>query len=186
MVASVLVALLAVATMLVVALWLSKWHCAGPMLVNLPRELREARLLYAEQLFTTTGQLPISARVDRAYRLPSGAVVLIELKTRAIDRPYLSDVIELSAQRAAVVLKTGETVADHAYVAVRRPGNSAPRFHRVRLMPVAEVKALAMRRETILVGSLTPTYAASAEVCRRCPFASGCEKFHRSGLWRSA
>ncbi len=177
MIANVLVGLLMVAGILGVAWSLSKRDRAGSAPVNLPRELRDARLLYAEQLFTTTGQLPISARVDRAYRLPSGAVVLIELKTRAIDRPYLSDVIELSAQRAAVVLKTGETVADHAYVAVRRPGNSAPRFHRVRLMPVAEVKALAMRRETILVGSLTPTYAASAEVCRRCPFASGCEKF---------
>jgi CRISPR-associated exonuclease Cas4 len=176
MFASILIALLAVASMLAVAWWLSNWHRAGPMLVNLPRELREARLLYAEQLFTTTGQLPISARVDRAYRLPSGAVVLLELKTRAIDRPYLSDVIELSAQRAAVVLKTGETVADHAYVAVRSPGGSAPRFHRVRLMPIAEVKALALRRETILVGSLAPSYAGSPEICRRCPFASRCER----------
>lgn len=186
MVASVPVALLAVASILGVAWWLSKWHRAGSTLVNLPRELREARLLYAEQLFTAAGQPSISARVDRAYRLPSGAVVLLELKTRAIDRPYLSDLIELSAQRAAVVLQTGETVADHAYVAVRRPGSAVPRFHRVRLMPIAEVKGLAVRRETILVGRLAPSYAGSVEICRRCPFASGCEKPHRSGLRRNA
>jgi hypothetical protein len=176
MTASVVVALLAVATILVIAWSLSKRHHAGPVPMNPPRELREARLLYAEQLFTATGKPSISARVDRAYRLRSGAVVLLELKTRVIDRSYLSDLIELSAQRAAVALQTGETVADHAYVAVRRPGSAAPRFHRVRLMPIAEVRALAVRRETILLGGLAPSFAGSAEICRRCAFASGCEK----------
>lgn len=176
MIVSVLVALLTLASIFGVAWSLSRRRRVGSEPVNLPTELRDARLLYAERLFTATGRLSISARVDRAYRLPSGAVVLVELKTRAIDRPYLSDVIELSVQRAAVVLQTGETVADHAYVAVRRPGSAAPRFHRVRLMPIAEVKGLAVRRETILVGRLAPNYAGSAEICRRCPFASRCEK----------
>ena len=182
MIANVLVALLAIASILGVAWWLSKWHRAGSTLVNLPRELREAQLLYAEQLFTAIGQPSISARVDRAYRLPSGAIVLLELKTRETDRPYLSDVIELSAQRAAIALQTGEPVADLAYVAVRRPGSAAVRVHQVRLMPIAEVKALAVRRQTILLGKLAPGYAGSAEICRRCAFASACEKFKDGGL----
>ena len=184
MFASMLIALLAVASMLAVAWWLSNWHRAGPMLVNLPRELREARLLYAEQLFTTTGQLPISARVDRAYRLPSGAVVLLELKTRAIDRPYLSDVIELSAQRAAVVLQTGEPVADHAYVAVRLPGGARPNVHPVQLMGIDEVAALALRRKAIVSGRLAPTYAGSARICSQCAFAPRCEKRIGQGQFR--
>ena len=182
MIVSVLVALLTLAGILGVAWSLSRRHRAGSVPVTLPRELRDARLLYVEQLFTAAGQLSISARVDRAYRLRSGAVVLLELKTRAIDRPYLSDVIELSAQRAAVALQTGEPVADHAYVAVRRPGSAAPRIHRVRLMSILEVKALAARRETILLGRLPPSYAGAAEICRRCAFASGCEKFKDGGL----
>jgi CRISPR-associated exonuclease Cas4 len=182
MIANVLVALLAVASILGVAWSLSRRHRTGPALVNLPRELRDARLLYAEQLFTSTGRPSISARVDRAYRVPSGVIVLLELKTREIDRPYLSDVIELSAQRAAIALQTGEKVSEHAYVAVRRPGSEAPRIHRVKLMPMAEVKALAVRRQTILFGTLAPAYAGSAEICRRCAFASGCEKFKDSGL----
>ncbi|MDE2627621.1 MAG: hypothetical protein KGL99_10765 [Burkholderiales bacterium] len=177
MISSVLVAVLAVASILMIAWSLSKRRLAGSALANLPRELREARLLYAEQLFAATGLLSISARVDRAYRLPSGVVVLLELKTRAIDRPYLSDVIEMSAQRAAIALQTTETVSDHAYVAVRRSVSAAPSIHRVRLMPIAEVKALALRRETILMGRLAPDYAGSAEICRRCAFASGCKKF---------
>jgi hypothetical protein len=182
MIVSVLVGLLAIASILGVAWSLSKRRRAGAVPMNLPRELREARLLYAEQQFTATGRLSISARVDRAYRLPSGAIVLLELKTRETDRPYLSDVIELSAQRAAIALRTGEPVADHAYVAVRRPGSSAPRIHRVRLMSIVEVKALAARRESILLGGLAPGYAGSAEICSRCAFASGCEKFKDGGL----
>lgn len=99
-----------------------------------------------------------------------------ELKTRDIDRLYWSDVIELSAQGAAVELQTGETVADHAYVAVQRPGGVAPSVHRVQLMTISEVAALAARREAILSGRLAPSYARSAEICRRCAFTRSCEK----------
>lgn len=182
MIASVLAALLMLASTLGVAWSLSRRRRAGSVPVNLPRELRDARLLYAEQLFAATGRLSISARVDRAYQVPSGVIVLLELKTRELDRSYLSDVIELSAQRAAIALQTGETVSDHAYVAVRRPGSAAPRIHQVRLMSILEVKALAARRERILLDRLAPGYASSAEICRRCAFASGCEKFKAGGL----
>lgn len=176
MIANVLVALLMVASLLGVAWSLSKRRRAGAVPVNLPRELRDARLLYAEQLFTATrGRLSISARVDRAYRLRSGPVVLLELKTRAIDRPYLSDVIELSAQRAAVMLQTGESVADHAYVAVRLPGAAAT-VHPVQLLDIDEVAALALRRKAIVSGRLAPTYAGSARICSQCAFAPRCEK----------
>ncbi|CAN5903043.1 hypothetical protein BH11PSE8_BH11PSE8_21310 [soil metagenome] len=182
MIANVLVGLLAIASLLGVAWSLSKRRRAGPALVNLPRELRDARLLYAEQLFAAKGWLSISARVDRAYRVPSGVIVLLELKTREKDRPYFSDVIELSAQRAAIALKTGESASDHAYVAVRRAVSTAASIHRVRLISIAEVKALAVRREGILLGRLAPGYAGSVEICRRCAFASGCEKFKGGGL----
>lgn len=184
MIISVLIAVLAVASILVIAWSLSKRRLFGSALANLPRELREARLLYAEQLFAATGLLSISARVDRAYRLPSGVVVLLELKTRAIDRPYLSDVIELSAQRAAVMLQTGEPVADHAYVAVRLPGGAAPTIHPVQLMGIDEVAALAVRRKAIVSGRLAPTHAGSARICSQCAFAPRCEKRVGQGQFR--
>lgn len=185
MIANVLVALLAAASILGVARWWSKRLRAGPALVSLPRELREARLVYAEQLFAVTGgRLSISARVDRAYRLRSGAVVLLELKTRTIDRPYLSDVIELSAQRAAAMLQTGEPVADHAYVAVRLPGAAAATVHPVQLLDIDEVAALALRRRAIVSGRLAPTYAGSARICSQCAFAPRCEKRVGQGPFR--
>jgi hypothetical protein len=47
---------------------------------------------------------------------------------------------------------------------------------------MAEVKALAVRREAILLSRLAPGYAGSVEICRRCAFASGCEKFNDGRL----
>jgi hypothetical protein len=136
-------------------------------------------LLYAEQLFRSTGNPAITARVDRAYEVASGQIVLVELKTRDRNRVYLSDVIELSAQRAAVALQTGGVVADHAYVALQRSDGSMQGVRRVRLMAIAEVNELAARREEILSRRLAPGYADSVEVCRRCAFAEDCEKAGR-------
>ena len=168
MTSSALLAGLLAAICLVVGMLWSERSRAGSSVVALPRELRKARLLFAERLFTATGRVAISARVDRAYRVASGAIVLLELKIRDIDRPYWSDVIELSAQRAVVELQTGETVADHAYGAVQRPGGVAPSVHRVQLMTIPEAAALAARREAILSNELSPSCARSAGVCRRC------------------
>lgn len=50
------------------------------------------------------------------YRDRAGRLTLVELKTRGRDAVYPSDVIELSAQRAALMAATGETVSAHAYV----------------------------------------------------------------------
>jgi hypothetical protein len=64
--------------------------------------LRDAELFCVESQFRSKSRWPIVARVDRAYRLPSGLVVLVELKTRSTPAVRTSDVIQLSAQRVAV------------------------------------------------------------------------------------
>lgn len=138
-----------------------------------------ARLLYAEQLFRSTAKPVITARIDRAYRVASGEIVLLEFKTRDRNRVYPSDVIELSAQRAAVALQAQEIVADHAYVAIQRSDGSMQGVRRVRMMAISEMNELAARREEILSGRLAPGYADSIDVCRRCAFAEGCEKAGR-------
>ena len=173
-----LTALLVTLCVIVGVLWSRRPGIASARLV-LPRELRGARLVYAEQLFRSTGKTAITARVDRAYRVASGTVVLLELKTRDRNRVFPSDVVELSAQRAAVELQTGEIVAHHAYVAVQRPGNVTQVLHRVRLMAISEVNELAARREAIVSGRMAPRYADSVQVCQRCAFARDCEKVGR-------
>jgi CRISPR-associated exonuclease Cas4 len=175
---ALLVTVLATLGIVVGILW-SRRRGTAPARLVLPRELHSARLLYAEQLFRSTTKPVITARVDRAYRVASGEVVLLELKNRDRNRVFPSDVVELSTQRAAVELQAGEIVAHHAYVAVQCPGNVAQVLHRVRLMAISEVVELAARREAIVSGRMPPRYADSVQVCRRCAFAEDCEKAGR-------
>ena len=97
----------------------------------MPRELRASRLAYAERLFRSAGPVSVSARLDRAYRDQAGVVTLVELKTRKADRVYLSDVIELSAQRYALQSQTGERVSEHGYVVVQNVGPRRRKVHRL-------------------------------------------------------
>ena len=100
--------------------WLWRLHLGRPVDV-LPPELRTAQLIYAERLFRSTGLVSITAKVDRVYRNGANELVLLELKTRCASRAYLSDVIELSAQRIAVMAQTGEPVSGHGYVLIEEP-----------------------------------------------------------------
>lgn len=147
----------------------------------LPRELRGAELIYAEQTFCAEGDITIIAKLDRGYRNPSGVIVLVELKTRRANRPYFSDVIELSAQRLALQAQTGEHVAAFGFVLVQRPGRMSKSAHRVDLMSAEEVGALARRREHILSGHLVPRYACSKGLCGGCMFKQACEVSTWSG-----
>jgi hypothetical protein len=91
--------------------WLSARALRRSTLEWHPEELRAARLVYAEKTFRADGQPRIIARLDRAYRV-ADHLVLVELKNRSIHRTYLSDVIELSAQKLAVEIATGQSVSD--------------------------------------------------------------------------
>ncbi len=140
----------------------------------LPKELRDAELVYAERVFRSGGEVPIVAKCDRAYRLRKEEIVLVELKTRRWNRPYLSDVIELSAQRFAIQMQTGECVAGYGYVLIRRTNAARQSVHRVTLLSAEEVMALATRRAAIFKGNTVARYAGAKGLCRKCAFASRC------------
>jgi len=141
--------------------------------VWLPWELRRAQLVYAEQLFKVPAPVALTARVDRGYRNPAGIIVLVELKTRQCDRVYRSDVIELSAQRVAVMAQTGEQVALYAYVVVQGPSGRRV-AHRTGLLDVVEVEGLILRREAILIRGTAPRCSRSVHLCRGCCFQRRC------------
>lgn len=141
----------------------------------LPKELRNAELAYAEQVFRSGGDLPIVAKCDRAYRNKKISIVLVELKTRKVNRYYRSDVIELSAQRLAIQMQTGEAVANYGYVLVQRPGSNAKVLHRVDLLSPAEIIALAKRREEILAGFNVARMTCSPRLCANCAFVAKCK-----------
>ena len=146
-------------------------------LMSRPNELAGAELLCMEKQFRIRGPVPLVARVDRAYRAADGAIVLVELKTRWKDRPYPTDVIQLSAQKMALEGQAGLRVAEHAFVTVQRPAwNTTKRSHKVQLMPSSEIVALHRRREDVIAGRITPRYAHSAGACKGCAFRAHCDR----------
>lgn len=142
-----------------------------------PDELAGAGLLYMEKQFRIRGPVPLVARIDRAYQGADGVIVLVELKTRSKDRPYLSDVIQLSAQKMAIEGQTALRVAEHAFVTGQRPAtNARHRWHKVQLMPPSEIVALHRRREDVIAGRVAPRYAHSAGACEGCAFRKRCDR----------
>ena len=142
----------------------------------LPHELRASRLAYAEQLFRSAGPVSVSAKVDRAYRDLAGVVTLVELKTRKADEVYLSDVIELSAQRFALSSQTCEVVDATGYVVVRIAGLRGSSVHQVDLLAADEVQALVARRKALLQGMAKPLQTCRPGLCRSCAFLQPCKR----------
>lgn len=156
------------------------WHrrrAARVERVSRPRELSDAELVYMEKRFRIRRPIHLVAQLDRAYRAPDGALVLVELKTRW-GGPQLSDIIQMSAQRMVVEGETGQRVARHGFVMIERPDTQRSlRSHRVQLWDAAQVVALARRREAVLNGLASPRHAARIETCRRCLYRSECDRF---------
>lgn len=142
----------------------------------MPAELQGASLVYAERLYRAKGSVTISAKVDRAYRDRAGVVTLVELKTRDVDRVYMSDIIELWAQRFALAAQTGDVVRAQGYVLVASTARRRRTAHRVDLLTEDQVVALAARREAVLAGMIEARHACSYALCKNCAFVEPCRK----------
>jgi hypothetical protein len=155
----------------VFAAW-SRWRRIARESGWLPAELVGARLAYAERSFLSRRPWLI-ARVDRGYR-KEGVIWLTELKTRKQHLPYLSDVVELSAQKVAVEAETGFAVSGTGYVLTQLP-DRLRRLHRVELLHKTEIESLIRRRAEILAGALAPRYARDRASCAACMYRAECE-----------
>ena len=162
---------------LVMARWRSvETDAARTERASRPAALRDAELVYMERLFRISTPVGLVAKLDRAYRMPSGLLVLVEFKTRWSNQPCLSDVIQLSAQRMAVVGQTGKSVASYGYVMVKAPtGRALPIAHRVQLMTDEEMVALIKKREGILAGRVMARRSHSRNACVTCVFRAQCD-----------
>ena len=151
-------------------------NAARAELASRPAALRDAELVYMERLFRISTPVGLVAKLDRAYRIPSGQLVLVEFKTRWSNQPCLSDVIQLSAQRMAVMGQTGRSVASYGYVMVKAPtGRALPIAHRVKLMSDEQVVALVRRRDDVLAGRVLPRRPRSRKTCLSCAFRGQCD-----------
>ena len=167
-----------------IALAMARWrlletHAARAERASRPAALRDADLVYMEKLFRISTPVGLVAKLDRAYRMPSGLHVLVELKTRWSNQPFLSDVIQLSAQKMAVTGQTGQSVASYGYVMVKAPTRRAlPIAHLVKLMTGEQVVALVKRREDLLAGRVLPRWPVSRKTCLTCAFRTQCDYSH--------
>lgn len=140
----------------------------------LPKELTIAKLMFSEQMFKGSAALPIVARVDRAY-LVRGMLRLVELKTRRSTKVYETDVIELSAQRAAVQASTGMDVGNLAYVVIENPYTERRIVRSVDLLAEEQVLELLQRRHAILAGTIHPVETTERGRCVHCEYRSECK-----------
>ncbi|RUP35430.1 MAG: hypothetical protein EKK45_01050 [Curvibacter sp.] len=141
---------------------------------GLPFELRRAELIYAEQTFQTGGLPRLRARVDRAYRKSNGTYVLLELKTRKRRVAYLSDVIELSAQRVALMEQESAAVAAYGYVLTQHASGRWLGTVRVSLLNVQQVYELMNRRSAVMADQALAKANGFPYLCPNCLHRSKC------------
>lgn len=139
-----------------------------------PESLKTAVLEYAERTFFTEHPFRLVAKIDRAYRTPSGLLVLIELKRRPGPRAYRSDVVELSAQRVAIENSTTHRVSDVAYVVVEHPHSKKRTCIPVQLLGQSEIIALAQRYRDISARRTIPIKAERHALCASCGYKTQC------------
>lgn len=140
---------------------------------GLPIELQGAPVAAAEKTFRSQRR-KLVARVDRAYRTAEG-LQLLELKTRARDAVYMSDVIELSVQRTALEDETGERVSRDAWVVVQNSRTGARSPHKVRLLEVDEIVAMRARYDDLVRGKVArPNPSRLPAQCHQCAHRARC------------
>ena len=154
------------------------WRARASERAWLPRELQHAQLAFAEKTFRTWQPIRLIARADRGYRL-NGELHLAEFKTRTHAVAYSSDMIELSAQRLVIEKSTGERVSDVGYVLAQDLSGKHRSVHKVRLLPRADVVALARRRESIPKCRIVPRYTSSQGLCSHCAYRAECKPGRR-------
>lgn len=141
---------------------------------ELPFELRRADLIFAEQTFQTDGRPRLRARVDRAYRKSNGTYVLLELKSRKRKVAYLSDIIELSAQRAALMQQEGVAVALHGYVLAQDVTGQFLGSIRVGLLDEQQIYELIKRRRAVLDNPGLAIANGFPHLCSSCEHRAEC------------
>jgi CRISPR-associated exonuclease Cas4 len=140
---------------------------------GLPAELRGAEIAFAE-VTLRSHRRRLVARLDRAYRTSDG-LQLVELKTRAHDAVYMSDVIELSVQRIVVEDEAGEQVSGEAWVVVQNSRSGARSPHKVRLLGVREISAMRERYSDVVRGKVArPNPSRSLSQCTQCSHNDRC------------
>jgi CRISPR-associated exonuclease Cas4 len=149
----------------------------------LPPELQGATIAFAEKEFKAHLPFSVGAIVDRAYRLASGQIVLMELKQRERVKSFFSDVVELSMQKLAIEASGGGTVAPHAYVVCESPATRRKTPIRVALLSEGEIIQLRDRHVALKTGRVMPTKVDHPAICEACAYRAECRPASLNHAW---
>lgn len=146
----------------------------------MPSILANASLHLSEYTLRMDRPLPLVAKVDQVFELPSKELILMETKTRYRNQAYAPDIIELSVQ-AAVIRHSNDprvknrTVLPYAYVRIKAPARK-PVFIRVDLLNDEQLHHIYQRRLGLQSGKVQPAGPQDTRICTRCPQKPRCPK----------
>lgn len=170
-----------VLVLVVIAAWIlwRSWKAAVAQREEqdwLPARLRGAKLTFSEKKFLVGGPYPLVARLDRAYLTCDGETVLVDFKRRSTRRAFESDIVEISAQRVAMLANGTQRVSLRAYVVIVDPRTEGRTPIPIELEHEDQIRARQRRFIAVREGKIAPRPAASARVCRRCGHRSYCDQ----------
>ena len=138
----------------------------------LPNELQSAKLAFVEKDFFTATPYRIAGRPDQVYRLPNGSFVPVELKTRAQNRVFDTDVAELSLQ-AWLLRQKNKRTARHGYVAILNTTTHENTALRVDLWDDERCEAAIARYLDLMAGRAMPR-KCGRQKCKGCGHTAYC------------
>lgn len=139
---------------------------------ELPPALKTARTWAKETFFESNGPMNLRGRIDHAFELENGGIVLTETKTRRFQRIYPSDTLQLSAYRELIQWSTRKQVENIAYVRALTPAGN--RFLPLQLLPGAEVQAAYQIYRDLQSGKYPGERCKNQAICKTCMYQREC------------
>ncbi len=140
---------------------------------ELPSELQSSKLWGKEKPFSCTGSVNLTGRIDEAFELPDGDIVVSDTKSRATQRVYKSDILQVSAYKVVIEASTRKRVRDHGYIRLLTPqGNE---YRRIELLSANEVAAAYQLHDDLQQGRYPGEKCGRPAVCRGCAYRVECE-----------
>jgi CRISPR/Cas system-associated exonuclease Cas4 (RecB family) len=131
---------------------------------NIPQQLLDAKLLFSEHPIACRKPRPMHGQPDRVYQLDSGQKIPVDIKTRASQKVFQTDVIQLSVY--ALILN-GDNMPTQGYIRFDS-AKGLPVYKRVRLMSYAEVIEHYDHRQALIAGAVAPRGAKVKGQCTGC------------------
>lgn len=146
----------------------------GSVATALPDELKNATIWMKEKGFEISGDIPLIGKMDEAFLLPSGMIVLSDTKSRKRKVVYESDILQVSGYKVLVEDATGKSVADYGFVRLLTPEGNA--YFRVKLLSRVEVSSARQLHEDLVSGLYEGEKCGKQYICNTCAYQRECEK----------